>query len=206
MQAIVTCLLLFYIIAGSDGRLTRIPDAKDKQSTMEISLEDLDLAEVENPINLRAYSGICKVNYVKIGCFKDKKKSRALSQELFQDRKSKDPNYSGQAVDWGDYSTYLKGLACRCAQSSKQKGFTYFGLQYYGYCFSDPHAASSYNKYGSSNKCSNQHYQTCDDNAWGECVGKKDVNYVYQIMEDSSGDGKIPYGLNEQTDGEAQNS
>ena len=75
-------------------------------------------------------------------------------------------------------------LACRCAQRSRQDGYTYFGLQDYGRCFSAPHAASSYNKYGSSNRCSNQHYQNCDDNAWGECVGKaKEVNYVYQIVE-----------------------
>jgi len=75
-------------------------------------------------------------------------------------------------------------LACRCAESSQQNGFTYFGLQDYGRCFSAPHAASSYNMHGSSNRCSNQHYQSCDDHAWGECVGKaKDVNYVYEIVE-----------------------
>jgi len=64
---------------------------------------------LENPINLRGYSGVCDANYVKIGCFKDKKNDRALSQELFQDLSSGDPNYSGQNVDWSDYSTYLKG-------------------------------------------------------------------------------------------------
>ena len=38
--------------------------------------------------------------------------------------------------------------------------------------------------HGSSNRCSNQHYQKCDDNAFGECVGKaKEVNYVYEIVE-----------------------
>ena len=75
-------------------------------------------------------------------------------------------------------------LACRCAESSKQHGFTYFGLQEYGRCFSASHAASSYNMHGSSKRCSNQHYQRCDDHAWGECVGKaKEVNYVYEIVE-----------------------
>lgn len=63
----------------------------------------------ENPINMRGYSGVCNVNYVKIGCFKDKKNDRALSQELFQDLSSGDPNYRGENVDWSDYSTYLKG-------------------------------------------------------------------------------------------------
>ena len=75
-------------------------------------------------------------------------------------------------------------LACRCAEISKQKGFTYFGLQDYGRCFSSPHAASTYSMHGSSNRCSNQHYQSCDDHAWGECVGKaKEVNYVYEVVQ-----------------------
>ena len=60
-------------------------------------------------MNLRAYSGICNVNYVKVGCYKEKKLNRALPEELFQDRKSGDPNYSGQNVNWADYKTYLKG-------------------------------------------------------------------------------------------------
>ena len=63
----------------------------------------------ENPINMRGYTGVCDVNYVKIGCFKDKKNDRTLSQELFQDLKPGDPNYSGQNVDWTAYSSYLKG-------------------------------------------------------------------------------------------------
>ena len=59
----------------------------------------------ENPIKLRS---ICEVKYVKVGCFKEDTSDRALSQELFQDRLPSDPNYSGQEVNWGDYSTYLK--------------------------------------------------------------------------------------------------
>ncbi|XP_020601273.1 uncharacterized protein LOC110040385 isoform X2 [Orbicella faveolata] len=206
MQLRATCLLLFTITAGSAGRLFRRAETNDEQNTVDMSLKDL--AEAENPINMRGYSGVCNVNYVKIGCFKDKKNDRALSQELFQDLSSGDPNYSGENVDWSDYSIYLRGLACRCAESSQQNGFTYFGLQDYGRCFSAPHAASSYNMHGSSNRCSNQHYQSCDDHAWGECVGKaKDVNYVYEIVEASSADGEISYGkpAYDQKDYETQN-
>lgn len=167
--------------------------AKEGQHAVEMSLEDL--VEAEDPMNLRAYSGICNVNYVKVGCYKDKTNKPALSQELFQDRESGQPNYSGEDVNWADYSTYLKGLACRCAEKSQQKGFMYFGLQDYGRCFSDAHAASSYSSNGGSKRCSNQYYSKCDDNAWGECVGNaKNVNYVYEIKEADSGDGETGYG------------
>ncbi|XP_022785556.1 uncharacterized protein LOC111325909 [Stylophora pistillata] len=186
MQVIAFSLLLLSIIAGSNARFQRnskreIKDERKKGNTL---IEDL--AEAENPINLRS---ICDVNYVKVGCFKEDSNDRALSQELFQDRT---PN----SVDWTDYSTYLKNLACRCAKISAQKGFTYFGLQDYGRCFSDPHASTGYSKNGGSNDCSNQHYQSCDDNAYGECVGKsKQVNYIYQIsVDDGSGNGGIDYG------------
>jgi len=206
MQFTATFLLLLSITSASGGQLDRRVETNDEQSTRDMSLRDL--AEAENPINLRGYSGVCDANYVKIGCFKDKKNDRALSQELFQDLSSGDPNYSGQNVDWSDYSTYLKGLACRCAERSKAEGFTYFGLQNYGRCFSAPHAASRYNTHGTSNRCSNQHYQKCDDDAWGECVGKaKEVNYVYEIVEASSADGEISYGkpAYDQKDYETQN-
>ena len=63
---------------------------------------------IENLMNPRAFSGICDVNYVKVGCYKEKKNNVALPQELFQDRFANQPNYSGQNVDWADYSNYLK--------------------------------------------------------------------------------------------------
>lgn len=160
---------------------------------MEMSLKDL--MEDENLKNPRAFSGICDVNYVKVGCYKEQKNNVALPQELFQDRFANQPNYSGQNVDWADYSNYLKSLACRCAKKSQEKSFKYFGLQDYGRCFSGQHVASTYNTHGSSNNCYNQHYKKCDDNAWGECVGKNNnVNYVYEIQEAGSANGEIGYG------------
>ena len=81
----------------------------------------------------------------------------------------------------------LCSLACRCAKKSQEKSFKYFGLQDYARCFSGQHVASTYNTHGSSNNCYNQHYKKCDDNAWGECVGKNNnVNYVYEIKEGTS--------------------
>ncbi|KAL9953672.1 hypothetical protein ACROYT_G041123 [Oculina patagonica] len=183
MQLIATCLLLFFIIAGSDGRLIRGLETENERNTVKMTPNDL--AEPENQISLR---GICDVNYEKIGCFQDEPDQRALSQELFQDLLTGLPNYSGQSVDFNDFSTYLPGLVCRCAQKSKQEGFSYFGLQNYGICFSGPQAASSYNMYGSSKYCFKHveygNMELCDVNATEECVGHYGVNFVYQIMED----------------------
>ncbi|XP_078351741.1 uncharacterized protein LOC144636405 isoform X2 [Oculina patagonica] len=182
MQLIATCLLLFFIIAGSDGRLIRGLETENERNTVKMTPNDL--AEPENQISLR---GICDVNYEKIGCFQDEPDQRALSQELFQDLLTGLPNYSGQSVDFNDFSTYLPGLVCRCAQKSKQEGFSYFGLQNYGICFSGPQAASSYNMYGSSKYCFKHveygNMELCDVNATEECVGHYGVNFVYQIME-----------------------
>lgn len=192
MQAEVTCLLLLTITAGSIGKRFSNQGEKDQHS-MEMSLEDL--MEAENTMSLRNYAaGICNVHFVKVGCFKEVNQNRALTEELFQDRNSGDPNYSKQDVDWSDYATYLKGLACRCAKKSQEKGFTYFGLQDYARCFSGAHAASTYSSHGPSDGCLNHHSSACDDNAWGLCVGNTGSNYVYEIKEASSGDGEIVYG------------
>lgn len=193
MQVIASSLLLLSIIAVSHARLQRNSKRETKDERKKVNTLFEDLEEAENPIKLRS---ICEVNYVKVGCFKEDTSDRALSQELFQDRIPNNSNYSGQEVNWGDYSTYLKSLACRCAKSSAQNGFTYFGLQDYGRCFSDPHASTSYSTHGDSSSCSNQYHQPCDDNAYGQCVGKnQQENYIYKIsMDDGSGNGEIDYG------------
>ncbi|CAH3120940.1 unnamed protein product [Pocillopora meandrina] len=179
MQVIASSLLLLSIIAVSHARLQRNSKRETKDERKKVNTLFEDLEEAENPIKLHS---ICEVNYEKVGCFKEDTNNRTLSQELFQDRMSSDPNYSGQRVDWANYNTYLKSLACRCAKSSALNGFTYFGLQDYGRCFSDPHASTSYSRHGNSSHCFNQYFYSCDDNAYGQCMGRgKEVNYIYHI-------------------------
>ncbi|KAL9968918.1 hypothetical protein ACROYT_G021068 [Oculina patagonica] len=131
----------------------------------------------------------CKVKYEKVGCFKDKKKARALSVKIFNDRKN---------IDWkaGKWENFLKRLACRCAQESGAKGYSYFGLQYYGECWSDPQAADRFDHYGESNGCKGFGYEQCDDKDSNECVGGANKNYVYRIVEEeggsASGIGPVP--------------
>lgn len=74
------------------------------------------------------------VEYQKLGCFKDNKKSpRLLEKLIFTDREDpKSPVRSNFSIDWGSWNTYLPKLACRCAEKAAENKFTHFGLQFYG--------------------------------------------------------------------------
>ena len=81
-------------------------------------------------------------------------------------------------------------LACRCAQESGAKGYSHFGLQFYGECFSDPGAADRFDLYGKSKGCMGFKHEQCDDEDSNECVGGPNKNYVYRIVEE---EGKSDY-------------
>ena len=74
-------------------------------------------------------------------------------------------------------------LACRCAEKSSAKGYEYFGLQFYGECWSDPEAAVKFDHYGRSEDCMGIDYKQCDDEESSECVGGANKNYVYRVVE-----------------------
>ena len=77
-------------------------------------------------------------------------------------------------------------LACRCAEKAKQKGYTVFGLQFYGECWSGPSAELNFNRDGGSDKCiMNLDQPTeCDDQGTQqECVGQQETNYIYKLTE-----------------------
>lgn len=75
-------------------------------------------------------------------------------------------------------------LACRCAKESGEKGYSHFGLQFYGECWSDPQADKRFDRYGKANGCIGFQYKKCDDEDLdnNECVGGGNKNYVYQIV------------------------
>lgn len=74
----------------------------------------------------------CPADFTKKGCFNDLQNPRPLPRLLFTDLDQKAPEYSGFPVDWGNFDNYLENVACRCAQVSKAKGFTYFGIENFG--------------------------------------------------------------------------
>ena len=75
------------------------------------------------------------VNYYRIGCFKDTR-NRAMPKLLGNWR------HDSQAVQ-------------KCALAAEKAGYSVFGVQYAGECWSGPQAHLTYKKYGSSTRCVN---------------------------------------------------
>ena len=67
-----------------------------------------------------------------MGCWKDKRKDRALPKLIMTDRDPGSPHFSNILIPWGAYKAYLSQLICRCAKKAEDKGFVYFGIQFYG--------------------------------------------------------------------------
>lgn len=75
----------------------------------------------------------CNVNYQKLGCYQDTtKKPRLLEKLILTDRDSKSAVFSNVTVDWGNWDSYIRSLACRCAKKAAENKYNYFGLQHYG--------------------------------------------------------------------------
>lgn len=75
-------------------------------------------------------------------------------------------------------------LACRCAEATRKKGFTVFGLQNYGECWSGAGAEKHYSRDGNSNNCLmilRNPPPPCDINDPRECAGRDKVNYIYNL-------------------------
>lgn len=85
---------------------------------------------------------------------------------------------------------FVFSLACRCAERARQKGYTVFGLQFWGECWSAPNINGevNFNRSGVAldKKCvMNLNKPTeCVQSSDQECVGKHWTNYVYKLKED----------------------
>ena len=76
---------------------------------------------------------------------------------------------------------YSSRITCECAKKAKETGSTYFGIQYYGECWSDADAVGRYSIYGPADNCVGADYKQCNDKDDMKCSGKEQANYVYQI-------------------------
>ncbi|XP_031551276.1 uncharacterized protein LOC116288606 [Actinia tenebrosa] len=123
----------------------------------------------------------CDIEFVIEGCFKDSHNSHArpLANYLLNDRDPTVPSYSGQNIDWVNWDVYVPQLACRCAKKAKEEGSTYFGLQFYGECWSHPQGGETYGRDGTADDCVNNCYKHCDQHPY--CIGVQFSNYVYRI-------------------------
>ncbi|KAL9987882.1 hypothetical protein ACROYT_G002260 [Oculina patagonica] len=97
--------------------------------------------------------------YEKVGCFKDTmEKPRPLPVLV------KNYRWPSQ-IDWKNLDRTIRA----CAKEVKKAGYLYFGLQFYGECWSGPQAHSTYDEDGKSKHC-----------MLG--VGKERANFVYKLV------------------------
>lgn len=77
---------------------------------------------------------------------------------------------------------FLLSLVCRCAKAAANRGFVFFGIQFYGECWSSADAAQRFFKYHSNDKCVDTEYEACDTASDKACAGVARMNYVYEIV------------------------
>ena len=87
------------------------------------------------------------------------------------------------SIPFDSFSFAHFSLACRCAQAASAKGYTTFGLQFYGECWSGSDSCDQYSRYGDSEYCIGQNYTRCDINDDTECMGQQSTNFVYLLLE-----------------------
>ena len=97
------------------------------------------------------------IEYSRIGCYRDTLVKPRPLPELIE-------NFRGGRVDWNN----LNNTIAACAEAAKKKGYLYFGLQFYGECWSGPQAQLTYARDGPSKNCS-------------KGVGEERANFVYKI-------------------------
>ena len=73
----------------------------------------------------------------------------------------------------------------RCAKRAREKEFRYFGLQFYGECWSGKHSERLFASKKSS-ECLGYDYKTCEDSTDSACTGNGGHNYVYEIVHEGN--------------------
>ena len=94
-----------------------------------------------------------------MGCFRDETTNPRPLPILV-----KNFRWPGQ-IDWNDLNKTIEA----CALKVKEAGFVYFGLQFYGECWSGPKAHLTYDEDGKSKGCI-------------VGVGKPRANFVYRLV------------------------
>ncbi|XP_048588340.1 uncharacterized protein LOC5512415 isoform X2 [Nematostella vectensis] len=139
----------------------------------------------------------CSSQYEVVGCYSDKHiaNNRPFLTLLSTDVDPKSKVYSGIPVDKGNWNRYLPDAVCRCAQNAESSGFTHFGLQNYGECWSGYDADKTYDIDGESSECVGKNFKKpCNNNE--VCVGdeataesKTTGMYVYRLRKEANGMG-----------------
>ena len=72
---------------------------------------------------------------IEVGCYKDISNDRAL-RHLYANLRDK--------IDWYN----LRSMVTKCAERAYERGYKYFGIQFYGECWGDKEAESRYDMHG----------------------------------------------------------
>jgi len=127
----------------------------------------------------------CKLKYKNVGCFHDpvNVSKRPLPYLLENRRDNTSHTFKAKYIDWKNYHASLSDLVCSCATKAHAKGYKYFGIQYFGECWSGP-GSTSYKVYGGANVCKSAAFQKCNVGTRCRqclCTGDQHSNYVYQL-------------------------
>ena len=69
---------------------------------------------------------------------------------------------------------------CDCVEKVNKKGYSVFGLQFYGECWSGPRVGCTYKKFGEAYECVNENQRKCYDTTSRLCSGHSSQEmYVY---------------------------
>ncbi|XP_048588749.1 coadhesin isoform X2 [Nematostella vectensis] len=126
----------------------------------------------------------CPVKVEKIGCFRDTLNPRPLPIQLINDRDPSSKVFSGILIDWYHMEKYLMDFSCRCAKAAKAHGYTHYGLQFYGECWSGLLGEAQFGMYGPSDNCLMKltfPITPCNRTSPLDCVGGPETNYIYRI-------------------------
>jgi len=82
--------------------------------------------------------------YSKVGCYKDKgiRNARPFPKLI--------KNYRESGLNWYDLKT---SVVDKCAELAKKNGYKYFGIQFFGECWSGPDSKVHYSRDGIATNC-----------------------------------------------------
>lgn len=126
----------------------------------------------------------CEVEFERVGCYRDNhfSNARPLSRYALNDRDPHHPRFSGKLIDWRSWDVYVPDFACRCAKKARELGSNFFGLQFYGECYTGHNGDKGnwYARDGPKHTCVNNCYGKCK--SYDKfCVGEHYTNAVYRI-------------------------
>ena len=127
---------------------------------------------------------VCEIPYKAVGCFNEPQSERALHELIIDDVNQISSKFMGIfSAEFSDWEEYMKGLMCRCARKIKEKGYTTFGINSGGKCYSSQNGDTLYAMHGSSEECYHNVTTPCLSSI---CTGGLATNYIYKLTTDGN--------------------